>query len=584
MARALAVVALAAAAASGQAPLADFQRSPWFDERVREIRPADAMRAVINAPARFDATRPTRIVVFATPNGNTAEHTLGARAAPGLDWHHDIQHVGAQVRRLREVDPTTNRILAVVEPTPLSWPAWRRARGGGGAGIRAIVDAIVRAVGVDRARITLAAHSGGGSFVHGFIEDGDAIPPAVDRIVFLDANYSFRDALHGETLRRWLASPANRLVVIAYDDRTIELDGKRVVGPTGGTWRATDRLFASLDRPLEHDTVGSFERTRGFDGRFVAYRHPNPANAILHTRLVGEMNGLLEGLTVGLAPRPAWGTFGGPRAYTAWVQPAPGTGWIASIPPRVDGAPSGRAVLESVARASLAKREARIVDAVARGNVPRFVREPVAIRFTAPDANRRKRRVVLRVLADYFAVGGDRDFVRVPLTPMTAQRLADRYGWSLPTKRIVDLCVEHAAIRIAPKPMTKDRETVETFLRHDARVRKQRGRRKPRALVVGAKKDVVVTPRARPGRVSIYGWHRKSGKPIQPLYTKHAKTYVDYSHGVRFVGRAVDVDGEPTTVAAVLADPVLHPLLSDEGAIAIDAQRVPLSGESGGRR
>ncbi len=575
MLRPVAALLVAAAALCAQPPLDGFQPAPWFGEHVREIRPADAMRAVINAPARLDSKRPTRIVVFATPNGNTADWTLGARKAPGLDWHYDIQHVGAQVRRLREVDPGVNRVLAVVEPTPLSWPAWRRARGGGGAGIRAIVDAIVRTVGIDGARITLAAHSGGGSFLHGFIEDGDAIPPAVDRIVFLDANYGFRDALHGAKLRDWLQAPPNRLVVIAYDDREIELKGRRVVGPTGGTWRATDRLFASLDRPLERDTVGPFERTLGFDDRFVAYRHPNPKNAILHTRLVGEMNGLLEGLAFGLRPRPDWGTFGGPRAYTAWIQPTPGSGWIATIPPRAADAPSGRAVLESVARATLAEREWRVVEAVARGNVPRFLREPATIRFTARDAEGKMRRVVLRVAADYFAVGGDRDFVRVPITPMTAQRLADRYGWSLPTRCIVDRCYEHAAIRIAPKPMTKEREAVATFLRHDARVRKQRGRRKPDALVVGAKKDVVVTPRARAGRVSIYGWHRKNGKPIQPLYTKHAKRYVDYSHGVRFVWRTLDVDGEATTVAAVLADPVLHPLLSDEGAIPIDAQRIP---------
>jgi len=36
--------------------------------------------------------------------------------------------------------------------------------------------------------------------------------------------------------------PTRRLVVIAYDDRNITLDGKPVVGPTGGTYRATERM------------------------------------------------------------------------------------------------------------------------------------------------------------------------------------------------------------------------------------------------------------------------------------------------------------------------------------------------------
>jgi hypothetical protein len=45
----------------------------------------------------------------------------------------------------------------------------------------------------------------------------------------------------------------------------------------------------------------------------------------------------------------------------------------------------------------------------------------------------------------------------------------------------------------------------------------------------------------------------------------HASWYVDYSHGIRLVRQAVKVDGQPSTVAAVLKDPLLHPLLSDEG-------------------
>jgi hypothetical protein len=90
------------------------------------------------------------------------------------------------------------------------------------------------------------------------------------------------------------------------------------------------------------------------------------------------------------------------------------------------------------------------------------------------------------------------------------------------------------------------------------------------ALAAGIKKDVVVTNRLveRPDHVAIYGWHRLDGTPIQPLTTVHVNWYVDYSHGIRLVKRTVLVDGNPRDIRDVLADPVLHPLLSDEGPIA----------------
>ncbi|HLJ56297.1 MAG TPA: hypothetical protein VKT77_14750, partial [Chthonomonadaceae bacterium] len=85
-------------------------------------------------------------------------------------------------------------------------------------------------------------------------------------------------------------------------------------------------------------------------------------------------------------------------------------------------------------------------------------------------------------------------------------------------------------------------------------------------LVAGIKKDVVQTPllAARPGHVAIYGWHKRDGQPIQPLTAVHIARYVDYSHAIRLVRRAVTVDGKPSTVEAVLADPEVRGMLSDE--------------------
>ena len=108
------------------------------------------------------------------------------------------------------------------------------------------------------------------------------------------------------------------MIVIAYDDREITLDGKKVISPTGGTYRASQRM---MDRLFKEGWSSGwrrdpFERYTGPNGQIEFFIHPNPKNKILHTALVGEMNGLLLGLTVGTDHIVIWNAFPGERAYT----------------------------------------------------------------------------------------------------------------------------------------------------------------------------------------------------------------------------------------------------------------------------
>ena len=82
--------------ATPPATLPGFHRSPWFDEQVREEWLADGVRVVVNAPAKYDPARPVRLVIYATPNGNTIEQTLGSTTPAETDWHFNIQHVAAR--------------------------------------------------------------------------------------------------------------------------------------------------------------------------------------------------------------------------------------------------------------------------------------------------------------------------------------------------------------------------------------------------------------------------------------------------------------------------------------------------------
>jgi len=292
--------------------------------------------------------------------------------------------------------------------------------------------------------------------------------------------------------------------VIAYDDREITLDGKKVIGPDGGTYRATERMrkrFAK-DVELTETTSDDFVHRVGLNGQLALHVHTNPKVKILHTALVGEMNGLLRGLTDDW-PKPAWGTLGGPRAYAKWVQPAPG------IPKRPADAPGGKAFFAKLEGMKPAERETAIAEEIARGNVPDFLRTFHQIKVTAKDAKGKEHTAVLEVMADYLAVGSDTDFVRVPMTPMTAALIADRFGCCLPTRKIVDDISNSATVKLEPKPLTTDRETVGTFLKHHEIVEGQREGKKLGELVAGIKKDVVVSNRLdeKPNRVAIYGWH-----------------------------------------------------------------------------
>ncbi|HWP40678.1 MAG TPA: hypothetical protein VNL70_07105, partial [Tepidisphaeraceae bacterium] len=487
---------------------------------------------------------------------------------------------------LREIQPDINIVVAYLEAEGLSWPAWRQKRAASPVLIREMVDQVIaRAPGRDK-RLTLAAHSGGGSFIWAYLDGGDVIQETIERIILLDANYSYSDeSRHGEKLLAWLKTdPSRVLVVIAYDDRDVKLDGRPVVSATGGTYRASHRMIDRFAQEVAFDSNDdqTWERRSAMNGQIRFLIHRNPQSRILHTALVGQMNGFVHAMTVHTPHENTWGTFGGPRAYEKWIQTAPSElppASAATAPASAATAPlprtGGSEFMRSVADWSLEQREAAIVRQVLQGNIPGFLQSFVPIRAQAVGADGILHRIEFEVMPDYLSVGSDDDFVRVPLTPSSAQRIADAMDCSLPTRKMVDDIFACAALKLEPHPMTDRRQAVETFVEHNAIIERQRAGRHSGALVAGIKKDVVITNRLKEkrDRVAIYGWHRPDGTPIQPLSTVHDRRYVDYSHGVRLVKRQVLVDGRPMMIDQVLRDPNLSALLSDEGPI--DPARYP---------
>ncbi len=291
-------------------------------EAVR-LASGDDGRSYTNVPYPFDPDRPTEVVVYATPNGNTLEQTLGRRRAEGDSFRYDIQHVLAQVRLYRTLVPSSNVVLVTLEAPALSWPTWRKRRVDAPARASALV--LQAAPFAPGATFTLASHSGGGALTFALLDSAPRIPDRVSRIVFLDSHYGFDDKSgHGNKLSNWLgASPAHRLTALAYDDRRVRLHGKLVVPPGGGSYRATYRLLHALEASrlaFEQDEVGPFLRYRSGDGRADLRVHPNPKNIILHSALVSDENGLVFALAQGRGAQiEARAPFGRPRIYEAFV-------------------------------------------------------------------------------------------------------------------------------------------------------------------------------------------------------------------------------------------------------------------------
>jgi hypothetical protein len=237
-----------------------------------------------------------------------------------------------------------------------------------------------------------------------------------------------------------------------------------------------------------------------------------------------------------------------------------------SLPARAADAITGSALVQLMTSESLQAREDRVIEEVLQGNVPDFLRRLAPVELEAGG-----HRAVVWVAPDYLAVGSDDDFLRMPLRPSSAQRIADACQCLLPTTRIVDAIFTQATVRHVPLPLPTDEEmaTVPAFASHQRMV--ERGRVETAQplgeLAAGHKKDVVLAPdlAGLAGRVVIYGWHQPDGVPLQSVSTAHLADYVDYSHGIRLVSIHATVDGTDRRLDDLLADPELSRLVSDDG-------------------
>lgn len=140
------------------------------------------------------------------------------------------------------------------------------------------------------------------------------------------------------------------------------------------------------------------------------------------------------------------------------------------------------------------------------------------------------------VANDYYMFSGPKGKVRLPVSGPQADFLLRKFNMLMPTKDLVDATWEQADIKLDPILLAPDSAMITSvaFDRHSSLIDEQlEDYISENVLIAGHKKDLVWPKKT--GRVAIYGWHRRSGKPIQPYSNVHYEDYRDYSHGLRFV-------------------------------------------------
>jgi hypothetical protein len=265
--------------------------------------------------------------------------------------------------------------------------------------------------------------------------------------------------------------------------------------------------------------------------------------------------------------------FAGCATISGWLGiPYGAPEFASSIPARPSSASTGSQIVAKLSSASLAQREEIILSEAKSGNIPNFIRNMQPVQIKGRRRNGTPILATIWVSPDYFALGSDLNFVRIPMTPMTAQRICDAFGFVVPTRKIVDEIYRNAALRLSPSPMKPGNQmsSLAYYQQHNSTIDRQLGsKRASNRLIAGHKKDIVNTNilARRPLQVAIYGWHRGIGSPIQPLSLVHINSYADYSHGLRLIRDVMVVDGKKMLVRKLMQDPELSSLLSDEGPV-----------------
>ncbi|MDP4271757.1 MAG: hypothetical protein Q8909_16800, partial [Bacteroidota bacterium] len=426
--------------------------------------------AEFNEPAKLDKRHSTQIIIYALPNGNTIPWTRGRKMEPGMDWHFDIQHIDAQTEFLRQLHTNRNIILVYVMADKKSFPQWAKETPQTAREANSFIAYLLAKYNIYHPKITLSCHSGGGRFVFEAINSYPIIPRFIERIAFLDAVYAYEDSLHTKKLVTWLKK-GGVLNVTSYRDDKVIFNGKPLVSATGGAGYRSELMAGNLSNSLKmtHKSDSDFDYYSTNDKRVLIYIKNNPQGKIYHTTLVyrnGFINAMLSG------------TQDYNKKYRFWDE---NISYKQFIKPAASFASDCQMTLAEFCKQAKNlfrdRYDSLVFKMFEAGCTPRFMDEWKRIDCQLTDSLGKIIHASYYVKPDYLCVGTDTDFVRVPMQPKTAQRIANRLGAFLSTPKISDDVYKAADVKLVPEPLTEKRDSIATFFYHNTLIEKQRAGR-----------------------------------------------------------------------------------------------------------
>ena len=279
------------------------------------------VKVTIDRPENFSKKKKTIITFFALPNGNTTEQTMGKKMQEGDDWHFDIQHIRAQTKFIRQQLAPVNFIVIYLENNYKSWPTWKINHPDFPQLIPHLVDSLYGSINASGKEIYLNGHSGGGSFIFGYLKGVERIPAYVKRISFLDSDYGY-DSSYYPKFKEWLLKFGDTyLNVFAYNDSVALYNGKPLVSATGGTWWRSHNMLEHLQKDFSFIKSGddSIIVYKSADQRIQFYFKTNPDRKIFHTQQV-EYNGFIHSVLCGTKYDSKKYIYYSGRAYSEFIE------------------------------------------------------------------------------------------------------------------------------------------------------------------------------------------------------------------------------------------------------------------------
>ncbi|MCX8009640.1 MAG: hypothetical protein N3A61_00675, partial [Ignavibacteria bacterium] len=147
------------------------------------------------------------------------------------------------------------------------------------------------------------------------------------------------------------------------------------------------------------------------------------------------------------------------------------------IPPRSPGSMTGSQFMNYVMNMTFEQRENEILREISKGNIPDFLRNLKSLKAKWKDNDSIEHNVIYYVMPDYLAIGSDEDYCRIPMGPITAQKIANLFGAVMPTTKLVDDIYFKADLKLAPityKPVGNQNELIPKFIQHNQEIEAQR--------------------------------------------------------------------------------------------------------------